>query len=121
MPGNRHSPERADAFTRSFLRFSHGRSSPTTSTRPVTVTCLYPYGREMTGYEVNDLQGTLTKARNSGAVVLVEPYTSGGRSAAMVQFPGGYIAEIHATAPDSKWESRWQSPRHRLSCGRSKR
>jgi hypothetical protein len=30
--------------------------------------------------------------------VLVEPYTSDGRAAALVQFPGGYIAEIHAPA-----------------------
>jgi predicted enzyme related to lactoylglutathione lyase len=59
----------------------------------------YPYGRELTGYEVKDLQGTLTKAKASGAAVLVEPYTTDGRAAAMVQFPGGYIAEIHAAAP----------------------
>jgi hypothetical protein len=31
--------------------------------------------------------------------VLLEPYTADGRIAAMVQFPGGYIAEIHAAAP----------------------
>jgi hypothetical protein len=30
--------------------------------------------------------------------VLVEPYASDGRNAAMVQFPGGYIAEIHDIA-----------------------
>ena len=59
----------------------------------------YPYGRELTGYEVKDLQGTLTKAKASGGIVLIDPYTSDGRAAAMVQFPGGYIAEIHATAP----------------------
>jgi hypothetical protein len=28
----------------------------------------------------------------------VQPFTSGGRAAALVQFPGGYIAEIHAAA-----------------------
>ena len=55
--------------------------------------------REMTGYEVNDLQGTLTKAKASGGIVLIEPFTSDGRAAAMVQFPGGYIAEVHAVAP----------------------
>jgi len=59
----------------------------------------YPYGRELTGYEVKDLQETLTKAGVSGAITLVEPYTSDGRTAALVEFPGGYIAEIHAVAP----------------------
>jgi hypothetical protein len=29
---------------------------------------------------------------------LVEPYHSGDRESAMVEFPGGYIAEIHALA-----------------------
>jgi predicted enzyme related to lactoylglutathione lyase len=58
----------------------------------------YPYGREMTGYEVADLDATLAKAKGAGASVLDGPYTAGPRSAAMVQFPGGYIAEIHAAA-----------------------
>jgi predicted enzyme related to lactoylglutathione lyase len=119
-------PEQADIFIRSFLRFSHGkvvsddaRASGAEIGRPeatyrrariesvfgkmtVFVTdgrLPYPYGRELTGYEVKDLQGTLTKAKASGAAVLVEPYTADGRAAAMVQFPGGYIAEIHASAP----------------------
>ena len=56
----------------------------------------YPYGRETTGYEVQDLADTLTKAQASGATVLVAPYASRGRRATLVQFPGGYIAEIHA-------------------------
>jgi predicted enzyme related to lactoylglutathione lyase len=119
-------PDQADAFTRSFLRFSHGKvvsddanaagveigRSEDTYRRiriesifgkmTVLVTdghLPYPYGRELTGYEVSDLQGTLTKAKASGGVVLIEPYTSGGRAAAMVQFTGGYIAEIHAATP----------------------
>jgi hypothetical protein len=29
---------------------------------------------------------------------LVEPYRSGNRESVMVEFPGGYIAEIHALA-----------------------
>lgn len=58
----------------------------------------YPYGLEMTGYEVADLNETLDKAKASGAKVLVEPYTADHRKAALVEFPGGYIAEIHATA-----------------------
>ena len=120
------SPDRADAFTRSFLAFSDGKvisddanasgieigRSKDTYRRiriesvfgKMTVFATdghlpYPYGREMTGYEVNDLQGTLTKAKASGCIVLIDPYTSDGRAATLIQFPGGYIAEIHATAP----------------------
>jgi predicted enzyme related to lactoylglutathione lyase len=119
------SPERADVFVRSFLRFSQGKvvSDDTHASgaeigrskdtyRRIRIESVfgkmtvfvtdgqlpYPYGRELTGYEVKDLQATLTKARASGAAVLVEPYTSDGRAATMVQFPGGYIAEIHAIA-----------------------
>jgi predicted enzyme related to lactoylglutathione lyase len=120
------SPERADTYARSFLRFSRGKvvaddakapgieiGQPNTSYRRIHIESVfgkmtvfvtnghlpYPYGRELTGYEVNDLPSTLSKATTSGAVVLTEPYSSGGRTAAMVQFPGGYIAEIHAVTP----------------------
>ena len=55
----------------------------------------YPYGHELTGYEVEDLERTLEKAKASGATVLVQPYDIEERLAAMVEFPGGYIAEIH--------------------------
>jgi predicted enzyme related to lactoylglutathione lyase len=58
----------------------------------------YPFGREMTGYEVRDLAETLRKAEAAGVTVLVPPFRSDGRDAAIVQFPGGYIAEIHANA-----------------------
>jgi len=117
------SPERADSFIRSFLEFSHGkvlsddphapgleigRGSDTvrririTSQFGVLIVFVtdghlpYPYGRELTGYEVANLGETLKKARAAGATVLVEPYSLGDRQAAMVQFPGGYIAEIHS-------------------------
>jgi hypothetical protein len=120
------SPDRVDSFTRSFLSFSHGKIVSDDPKAPgveigrsedtyrririesvfgevvVSVTngqLPYPYGRELTGYEVKDLQETLTKAGVSGAITLVEPYTSDGRTAALVEFPGGYIAEIHAVAP----------------------
>jgi predicted enzyme related to lactoylglutathione lyase len=120
------SADRADAFVRSFLKFSKGKiiSDDTHAAgievgrsketyRRVRIESVfgkvtlfvtdghlpYPYGRELTGYEVSDLEGTLTKAKESGAAVLIEPYTSDGRTAAMVQFPGGYIAEIHGVAP----------------------
>ncbi|WP_342726927.1 glyoxalase [Bradyrhizobium sp. B097] len=118
------SADRADAFVRSFLAFSRGKVVSQAAKAPgieigktgqtykririesafgkmvVLVTdgqLPYPYGRETTGYEVADLDATLAKAKTAGAAVLVEPYTSEGRSAAIVQFPGGYIAEIHAT------------------------
>ena len=58
----------------------------------------YPYGRELTGYEVTNLKDTLTKATGPGAKVLVEPFTSDRTESAIVQFPGGYVAEIHAAA-----------------------
>ena len=117
------SVDRADAFLRSFLAFSHGKIVSETTTAPgleigsaaatyrrvriesafgkmvVLVTdghLPYPYGRETTGYEVTDLDATLAKARAAGVSVLVEPYTADGRTAAMVQFPGGYVAEIHS-------------------------
>ena len=34
----------------------------------------------------------------AGVAVLVAPYRADGRDAAMLQFPGGYIAEVHAVA-----------------------
>jgi hypothetical protein len=56
----------------------------------------FPYGRETTGYDVDDLSDTLMKAKAAGANIVVEPHGVAGRRAAMVQFPGGYIAEIHS-------------------------
>ena len=58
----------------------------------------WPYGRELTGYEVADLDGTLAKAQTAGVKLLVPPYTVSGRRAAMAQFPGGYIAELHSAS-----------------------
>jgi hypothetical protein len=58
----------------------------------------YPYGRETTGYEVTNLTDTLTKAKARGVDVLVPPYRAEEREAVVVQFPGGYIAEIHTVA-----------------------
>jgi hypothetical protein len=117
------SPDRADGFVRSFLAFSHGTvvsddaqapgveiGRPAETYRRVRIeskfgklTALvtdghlpYPYGREMTGYEVSNLAETLTKAKAAGADVLVPPYKTGEREAVVVRFPGGYIAEIHS-------------------------
>ncbi|NKJ23388.1 glyoxalase [Dyella sp. SG609] len=119
------SPDRADAFVHAFLAFSHGKVVSDDKQAPgveigrasdrfrririesdfgkmsVQVTdglLPWPYGREMSGYEVADLAATLAKATASGAKVLVEPYEADGRRIAMVSFPGGYIAEIHAAA-----------------------
>jgi hypothetical protein len=117
---------RAAAFIHSFLAFSHGKVTsdethapgtdigrPGYSYRRIKITSTfgkmtvfatdgqlpYPYGRELTGYEVEDLADTLAKATAAGAVVLVAPYITEQRNAAIVRFPGGYIAEIHSPAP----------------------
>ncbi|RQS60744.1 glyoxalase [Burkholderia sp. Bp8963] len=119
------SPERADTLIRNFVAFSHGkvvsdaRHAPGVEIgRPndtyrrtriesgfgkMTVIATdghlpYPFGRELTGYDVPNLADTLQKAQAAGVTVLVPPFTADGRDAAIVQFPGGYIAEIHASA-----------------------
>jgi hypothetical protein len=56
----------------------------------------WPYGRDMTGYEVGDLAVTLSKAATAGVETLVPAHAEGDRQAAIVRFPGGYVAEIHA-------------------------
>jgi len=117
------SSDEADAFIKSFAGFAHatvvsddprapgieiGRPGETyrrvrleSGFGPVTVLVTdghlpYPYGREVTGYGVPDLAATLARATAAGVTVLVAPYTAGTRRAAIVQFPGGYIAEIHS-------------------------
>jgi hypothetical protein len=119
------SPDSVGLFIRSFLTFSHGKvisddahapgveiGRPADTYRRIRIeskfgklTALvtdghlpYPYGRETTGYEVADLSDTLAKAKTVGVVVLVAPYAAAQRDAAIVQFPGGYIAEIHSPA-----------------------
>ena len=121
------SPERAAAFVKSFLLFSHGevvsdnahapgveigrasdtyrriRISSVFGVMAVLVTdghLPYPYGRETTGYEVANLAETLRRAKAAGVSVLGGPYSADRRNSAMVQFPGGYIAEIHSTASE---------------------
>jgi predicted enzyme related to lactoylglutathione lyase len=59
----------------------------------------YPFGRETTGYEVRDLAATLEKAKGVGVKILSAPNaTDDGRMSAIVEFPGGYVAEIHSVA-----------------------
>jgi predicted enzyme related to lactoylglutathione lyase len=55
----------------------------------------FPFGRETTGYGVDDLSQTLERAQTAGAKVLYPAYDSGAGKTAVVEFPGGYIAEIH--------------------------
>src|SRR5438128_561226 len=95
------STDKADDFVRSFLEFSHGRVASDDAHAPgveigrsgetyrrvrvesqfgkLTVFITnghlpYPYGREMTGYEVASLADTLTKAKAAGIEVIVPPY-----------------------------------------------
>jgi predicted enzyme related to lactoylglutathione lyase len=56
----------------------------------------YPFGHETTGYQVQDLGGTLDRAKAAGAKVLSAAHAGRDRTAAVVEFPGGYIAEIHS-------------------------
>jgi len=56
----------------------------------------YPFGYETTGYQVQDLSATLEKAKAAGVKILSSPYAAHDRTTALVQFPGGYIAEIHS-------------------------
>jgi hypothetical protein len=118
------SPERVDALMRSFLTFSHGKlisddahapgieiGRPSETYRRIRISSKfgiltaivsdghlpYPYGREMTGYEVPNLADTLAKGKAADVTVLTGPSSSDDRNSAMVQFPGGYIAEIHSS------------------------
>jgi predicted enzyme related to lactoylglutathione lyase len=113
----------ADNFTRSFIAFSRGKvvsdnlqasgieiGKPGETYRRIRIESTfgklavfvtdghlpYPYGRELTGYEVANLTETLTKAKTAGVEILVDPFTSDRRTSSMVQFPGGYVAEIHS-------------------------
>jgi hypothetical protein len=60
----------------------------------------YPFGYEATGYQVRDLGATLEKAKSVGAKILSGPLIAhdplGNRKSAIIEFPGGYIAEVHS-------------------------
>jgi hypothetical protein len=125
IPDNRVyvSRDRADNFVRSFITFSHGKITednphadageigrPAETFRRIRITSLfgnmqinvtdghlpYPFGHEIMGYQVSDLAATLEKAKTSGAKILSPPFKTTGRVTAIVQFPGGYMAEIHS-------------------------
>jgi predicted enzyme related to lactoylglutathione lyase len=116
------SGDRTDAFVHAWLKFSGGKvmaddkipgdviGQSSTTVRRIRIESKFgkmliyatnghlpwPYGTETTGYEVNDIEATLAKAKSLGATVLTETSLYGGGHSAMVKFPGGYIAEIHA-------------------------
>jgi len=125
IPDNRVyvSPDAADIFARSFIRFSRGKvvadekqaDAGEIGRRGATYRRIdvesdfgkmrvlvsdghlpYPYGYELTGYEVKDLAATLALATAAGAKILAPTFDGRDRSTAIMQFPGGYIAEIHA-------------------------
>jgi hypothetical protein len=56
----------------------------------------YPFGYDISGYEVRDLSDTLAKAKSQDVKILFGPVDTDDRHSALVQFPGGFIAEIHA-------------------------
>ena len=135
IPDNRVyvSSDQADNFVRDFVRFGGGkviqddkhadageigRSKQTY--RRVRVTSPfgdmqvlvtdghlpYPFGHEVTGYQVRNVEATLEKAKTAGAKVLSAPYTTDDRTTAIVEFPGGYIAEVHSLLMHSGAASR---------------
>jgi hypothetical protein len=118
-------PQAADEFIRDYLAFTKGKVTlddahangaqlglPGTTFREVQITSAfgkalvivtngqlpYPFGLDKSGYQVTNLAATLTKAKAAGATVLWGPYESSALDSAIVEFPGGYIAEIHQGA-----------------------
>jgi hypothetical protein len=129
IPDNRVyvSRDLAGKFVASFVLFAHGKvvaddqhadageiGRPGETYRRIRISSLfgnmlvlvtdghlpYPYGREIMGYEVTDLNTTLEKAKATGVKILSPPYSSNHSSSTMVEFPGGYIAEIHSATPN---------------------
>jgi hypothetical protein len=125
IPDNRVyvSRDQADNFVRGFVAFAHGQvvaddkhadageiGRPGETYRRIRITSLfgnmqvlvtdghlpYPFGHELTGYQVHDLGATLDKAKASGVKILSPPYAANDRTTAIVEFPGGYVAEIHS-------------------------
>jgi predicted enzyme related to lactoylglutathione lyase len=125
IPDNRVylSRDQADNFVTCFVRFAHGKviaddkhadageiGRPGETYRRIRIESLFgnmlvlvtdghlpfPFGDETTGYQVQDLAATLEKAKAAGVKILSPPYTAHDRTTAIVEFPGGYIAEIHS-------------------------
>ena len=116
-------PDRVDNFTHAFIHFSRGRvtsdewhadaaelGKPGQTYRRIRIESKfgkiqlmatdgqlpYPFGHEICGYKVTDLNDTLAKARSHGVAVLFGPIETSDRHSAIARFPGGYIAEIHS-------------------------
>jgi hypothetical protein len=117
------SPEGAETFIKDFLAFSGGKVSADDAAasgnelqlagdatfRRVRIESTFgtmvlfvvdaklpwPYGREQAGIGVTSVAATVQKAKASGAGVLVAPFATEGRVSTMLEFPGGYIAEVH--------------------------
>lgn len=128
IPDNRVylSRDQADNFVRAFVLFAHGQvvaddgqadageiGRRGETYRRISISSLfgnmrvfvtdghlpYPFGRETTGYQVKDLPATLDRAKAAGVKILFVPYKVSGRTTAIVEFPGGYVAEIHSLIP----------------------
>jgi predicted enzyme related to lactoylglutathione lyase len=128
VPENRvyASPDAADRFIKAFVGFSGGSvvsddaaapgieiGRPSDTYRRVRIESPfgkmavlvtdghlpYPYGRETTGYDVSNLAETLERAKSAGATVLVPLFATVNRFSAVVEFPGGFIAELHSARP----------------------
>ena len=120
------SRERADEFVDGFVRFAHGEvvaddphadageiGRPDETYRRIRITSLfgnmqvlvtdghlpYPFGHEITGYQVKDFAATLEKAKAAGVKILSAPYKTNDRITVIMEFPGGYIAEVHSLLP----------------------
>jgi hypothetical protein len=116
------SRNRADEFVRDIINFGHGRvvsddkhadaaeiGRPGETYRRIRLESgfgktlvfvtdghlPYPFGYELTGYQVTDLGDTLAKAKAAGVSVVSPTYGAGDRATAIIEFPGGYIAEVH--------------------------
>ena len=126
IPDNRVylSRDQADNFVSAFVRFAHGKvvaddrqaDGGEIGRKGETYRCIsiaslfgnmrvmvtdghlpYPFGHDITGYQVKDLVATLDKAKTAGAKILSAPYKMSDRTTSIVEFPGGYIAEVHSS------------------------
>ncbi|KKB62911.1 glyoxalase [Robbsia andropogonis] len=124
VPDNRVYVSRYEAenFLQRWLRFSHGKvisdnahvdagviGRPGETVREIKVSSgfgnmvvfvtdgklPFPFGRETSGYRVANVKQTIEKAQAAGVKVLYPPYSNGPSTTAMLEFPGGYIAEVH--------------------------
>jgi len=128
IPDNRVylSADRADEFVKEFVAFSHGEivadvrqadaaeiGRPGSVFRRIRIRSgfgnmlifvtdghlPFPFGHEMTGYSVKNFDEALARATATGAKVLTHPIQPNGSRTAMVQFPGGFISELHDGSP----------------------